>query len=864
MAVKQNNNEQNEMAPGQAGGGGGGGSAANMGAGGAGAGAGGAASPNGKSLMPGNISDEGGGGGGGQANDASSQTTSGKSQTNARELGGASGTGTGSSSTNTTDRQHDFNALLNIMQGIDPEDQKASRIYKLVIYNLAGMHVSSAPADLKLFKENITKIGQLLAVPNKKRYLMIYLRFVYHLITQSAEPPSCAVAIVFHLFSPDLIIEAVQSLLDLNVQDDSIRKTVGLLCKWIHVCNFCQNLNLWIMALLHGLREQEKYLLLDEIALDNIEHLFRLMIFPALRPKVAPIVFHMLSTINQTPEIFHKILPSIPLVIGAMKSKPNNLDNASSDARNYIQKLVDLFNALMIRFYDNDELYAPFKATLQMYEPSQNCMAFARALFENALPRNARVGLVNLGNTCYMNSVLQALAMTSDFVRQILLIESGSMLLQKVQQQIALMHHSMRYELTPLRVLKATRPPGFTPGLQQDSSEFLGYLLDLLHEHEINSGAAQHMDTDVGQPKEVKTSSEPALLTDEIVAAGVIPYNSNDHVHNSRPSAPAIGPATPTSMPTNAAPKKPSTIDKTFAGKLSTTYKCLSCAWESRNEDSFRELQLSFPDDKVDCGATNYSVQDLIDYYCSPEKLDGDNQYFCARCKKLCDAERRIAITQAPRNLILTLKQFKYDQKYHFRTKLMHKVFHDESVIVKVCANDSLQETCTVHYDLYAGVVHAGYSMDSGHYFTFAADQSKNWFKFNDSLVTNSKPQEMHSLTSPNTPYILFYQMCGRSTEATPDGPMHPMVPVPLVPPLTLDELPRGLRDYVKNDNRDYSEELKLQRFKRNAKRNTMSGNVTMNGRNGYEGDDEDDHMPPPAGGCGGNDMGMNINRFVY
>lgn len=181
-----------------------------------------------------------------------------------------------------------------------------------------------------------------------------------------------------------------------------------------------------------------------------------------------------------------------------------------------------------------------------------------------------------------------------------------------------------------------------------------------------------------------------------------------------------------------------------------------------------------------------------------------------------------------------------------------------------MCANDSLQETCTVHYDLYAGVVHAGYSMDSGHYFTFAADQSKNWFKFNDSLVTNSKPQEMHSLTSPNTLYILFYQMCGRSTEATPDGPMHAMVPVPLVPPLTLDELPRGLRDYVKNDNRDYSEELKLQRFKRNAKRNTLSGNVTMNGRNGYEGDDEDDHMPPPAGGCGGNDMGMNINRFVY
>lgn len=207
--------------------------------------------------------------------------------------------------------------------------------------------------------------------------------------------------------------------------------------------------------------------------------------------------------------------------------------------------------------------------------------------------------------------------------------------------------------------------------------------------------------------------------------------------------------------------------------------------------------------------------------------------------------------------------------------------------MVKVCASDSLQETYTVHYDLYAGVVHAGYSMDSGHYFTFAADQSKNWFKFNDNLVTNSKPQEMHCLTSPNTPYILFYQMCGRSIETSPTEPTHPMIAEPPLPPLTLDELPRTLRDYVKKDNHEYYEELKMERFKRNAKRNQVGDNGTIT-RNGYDGDDEDDQSPHGGGGngghggaggggygggagggggggggCGGNDLGMNINRFV-
>lgn len=107
------------------------------------------------------------------------------------------------------------------------------------------------------------------------------------------------------------------------------------------------------------------------------------------------------------------------------------------------------------------------------------------------------------------------------------------------------------------------------------------------------------------------------------------------------------------------------------------------------------------------------------------------------------------------------------------------------------------------------------------------------------------------------------------------------MIAEPSMPPLTLDELPRKLRDYVKQDNHEYNEELKMERFKRNAKRNQVGDNGTIT-RNGYDGDDEDDQSPPPhgggagggaggggygggagGGGCGGNDLGMNINRFV-
>ncbi|EDW74721.1 uncharacterized protein Dwil_GK15746 [Drosophila willistoni] len=840
MAVKQNNNEiQQDASDGATGGKK---SSETPAGGGGGGGVGGGAGTTTGGTMPPKISEEG-------------------VEILLEDLDTNSASTTTNNNSNNTNKNGltNLRTVLHNIEQLHHQDQTENMllIYKRILYELANMKVAKSAEDLKRCKEEIIQVGAFLA--SDKRYLMYYLTVVYQMITQSAnEPPSYAVAIVFHLFQPNVIIEAVQALLEQNVKDASIRKTVGLLCEWIRVCNFCQNLNLWVMALLTGLREQGKYRLLDEIAMDNIEKLFMLFLFPALRPKAAPIVFHMLSNINQNPEIFHKILPKIPGYVHHLKTRSGTTDEASSEALVCMQKLIDITNALMLRFNDYDELYAPLKTTLQMYEPSHNYVAIARAMYENSLPTlgrtNARVGLVNLGNTCYMNSVLQALAMTSDFSREILLIESGSLLLSKVQQQIALMHYSLRHELTPSRVLNATRPPGFTPGLQQDSSEFLGYLLELLHEQEIHNHQ-NHLN----EEEESSPSSE---------LCQVIPYNSKDRDLITTSSTSSSSGGSKSLKPLQKQTGEPltlSTIDKTFAGKLSTTYKCLDCGWESRNEDSFRELQLSFPDDKDDLGATNYSVQDLIEYYCSPEKLDGDNQYFCPRCKKLCDAERRIGIIQAPRNLILTLKQFKYDQKYHFRTKLMHKVFHDESVTVKLCSTDSLLEMSNVHYDLYAGVVHAGYSMDSGHYFTFAADQSKHWYKFNDSLVTSSQPEEMHSLTSPNTPYILFYQMCGRSNDTSDTAvgcSSMPVEQVPITTPLTLEELPRRLRDYVKQDNRVYSDELKMQQPMKRSTRTSGNNFIT---RTGYEGDDDDDRGPPPsAGGCGGNGLGMNMNRFVY
>lgn len=60
----------------------------------------------------------------------------------------------------------------------------------------------------------------------------------------------------------------------------------------------------------------------------------------------------------------------------------------------------------------------------------------------------------------------------------------GVPLLSKLQVLFALLQHSRKASLSPSDILSLARPPGFQPGHQHDSSEFLGYLLDVLHEQE--------------------------------------------------------------------------------------------------------------------------------------------------------------------------------------------------------------------------------------------------------------------------------------------------------------------------------------------------------------------------------------------
>ncbi len=409
-----------------------------------------------------------------------------------------------------------------------------------------------------------------------------------------------------------------------------------------------------------------------------------------------------------------------------------------------------------------------------------------------------------------------------------LFIEIRSNLFELLQRLLALLLHSNRPALSPDMILKAACPPAFHEGHQQDCSEFLGHLLESLHSQEksyLNASA-----------KQLQISSN---------------QNDNSDPSASNPDTNATAANPNEQLDAEMVPATRTLVQKSFDGSISIVYKCLNCGTTSKQNDSFRDLHLSFPDTETN-SKYQYSIEDLLDYYCSMERLDADNKYFCDICKMLCDGERLINIVNPPRYLVLTLKYFKYDKKINMRTKLTHNVNHNPKISVKVLSEDGLSEHF-VQYRLYAAVVHSGVSMDSGHYYTYGSDQPDDgsWYKFNDSFVTECNITALKSLRSPNTPYVLFYEReydndqspAAIATNNCDDDATNTCT--------SIDELPSRLRTYVDFENNRYEMEKRLRQPKFNVV-NTYSNNFSS---------DNDDDQPPPSS-CGGNSFDI-ANPYI-
>jgi ubiquitin C-terminal hydrolase len=197
-----------------------------------------------------------------------------------------------------------------------------------------------------------------------------------------------------------------------------------------------------------------------------------------------------------------------------------------------------------------------------------------------------------------------------------------------------------------------------------------------------------------------------------------------------------------------------------FRGELEYETKCKECGNCSSRKAHFFELELPIR------GET--SLLNCLQALQHVEHLTGDNQYMCDICKKKCDAERRIVLSELPEVLNLQLLRFVFDAQALAKRKLKDNVEIPSQLELTISKSDT-----PVIYDLTAVLYHRGAGAHSGHYVAEVLcgrdDREKEWWVFNDDLVEKKniedptikrKPSSSASSSSQQSKdaYMLVYR----------------------------------------------------------------------------------------------------------
>lgn len=357
-------------------------------------------------------------------------------------------------------------------------------------------------------------------------------------------------------------------------------------------------------------------------------------------------------------------------------------------------------------------------------------------------PGKLRVaGLRNLGNTCFMNAVLQSLSNIQQFCcyfRQLPALDLKApkngrnvppprknretddiLMAEELRKTLVALGQGTKSAISPESLFSVVWKvvPRFRGYQQQDAHEFLRYMLDRLHTELLN----------------------------------ILPYPNS--------SSPFIG------------PKGKSTIVTTiFGGVLQNEVNCLVCGTESKKHDPFLDLSLDIPlqfQVKVPGAKTKEAesamcdLSDCLQSFTELEELADSELYYCSNCKTKQRSTKKFWIRRLPNVLCLHLKRFRWNN--YFRTKLDNYVqFPVEGLdmtkfILSNMVTQEMHETRgsgigSSLYDLAAVIVHHGSGAGSGHYTAFATHEG-HWYHFNDSTVTRAEVAAVSKCKA----YILFY-----------------------------------------------------------------------------------------------------------
>ncbi|XP_076831047.1 ubiquitin carboxyl-terminal hydrolase 38 [Brachyhypopomus gauderio] len=598
-------------------------------------------------------------------------------------------------------------ALLGDFPQCVPREKAAALFCQQLVRTFAHFQCPVAEeAELRRYVAHVSRVATLLqgiwkAEPST---LLPSLQEVFAIIS-STEPsfePSIALASLVQHIPLQMITVLIKSLTtDQNVKDANMTQALSRMIDWLS-WPLANHVDTWVIALLKGLAAVQKFTILIDVTLLKIELVFSRLWYPIVRQGALAVLSHMLLSFQHSPEAFHLVVPHVVPLVRTLQA--DGLPTSSA----FLLQFAELIHCMMSQYSGFPDLYdCILEAIKDLPKPSEEKIKYvlnqsawtslsnsfaSGPLVLTGKSETGKTGLVNLGNTCYMNSILQTLFMATDFRRHVLSLHlnGSTSLMKKLQLLFAFLAHTQRAAYAPRSFLDASRPPWFTVGSQQDCSEYLRFLLDRLHEEERTIRALQ---TAKSKPHLSNSGTAEDSLAQDVT-------DTSPHFHPEHADVECDG---------------QTLVERMFGGRLSTGIRCLHCHSLSEKEEPFTDLALAFcpsgprartsADQPGGQGAVNGGgegsegpardgarpgperpgpeqpgaepalfLADLVEYFLAPEVLEEENCYFCERCGSLQRAERTMRVVVAPEYLILTLLRFSYDATCHVRRKILDNV----------------------------------------------------------------------------------------------------------------------------------------------------------------------------------------------
>ncbi|KAL1964020.1 hypothetical protein VTN77DRAFT_7566 [Rasamsonia byssochlamydoides] len=204
---------------------------------------------------------------------------------------------------------------------------------------------------------------------------------------------------------------------------------------------------------------------------------------------------------------------------------------------------------------------------------------------------------------------------------------------------------------------------------------------------------------------------------------------------------------------------------KAFYGKIRSSVTCDRCGNVTRTEDPIVDLSLDVQVQakKRQLGGRGSSstptLNGCLESFTSPEKLMAD-VYNCSGCGGTPQkATKQLRIKKLPAILCMQLKRFEHT--FSVSEKVEGRVDFPLSINMlpyTTKPNSSKVDKSRFMYDLSSAVVHRG-KLDAGHYFVYCR-QGDQWMLFNDDQVTAVTEAEVLNADA----YLLFYTLRSLST----------------------------------------------------------------------------------------------------